>query len=885
MSVTTSTAFAQLLHRYRLASGFSQEELAERSTLSARTISDLERGITAAPYHDTVKLLAKGLGLSADETAALEASIVRRRVARSNETSSPVPFFTLPSDLTPLVGRERDEAEAVHLLKGGVRILTLTGPGGVGKTRLALRVAATLAEEFDDGVCLVSLAPLSDPRLVASSIARALELREVASEPLREQLVGFLRERRILLLLDNFEQVVTAADVVTDLLAACPHLQVLVTSRAPLHVRGEQEKMVQPLTLPESSSDDPLQAAAVVLFVQRARAVKPNFHITAEQASVVSAICRRLDGLPLAIELASAHVKFLSPSALFSRLERRLPLLTRGAQDLPERQRTMSDAIAWSYHLLDPAERQLFRQVSVFSGGWDLAAAGAVCGTDGDGDALFGLESLVDKSLLLVEDAEEPRFGMLETVREYAQECLEEQGETETTRRVHVAHFLKLAELAEPELTGPDQATWLGRLLQESDNLRAALGWTRDNGQVETGLRIAGALWRFWLTDSFHDEGRGWLEDLLVAAENAITSDATLAKALCGAGNLAWVQADLAAATHRHMEGLVVYRRLGDIAGIATSLNGLAAVATDAGEHSRARKYLEECVLLRRQLDDPHGLGAALNNLGNLTRYSGDLADAMALFEESLVCYRAIGGQGALANTLCNMAQVAQEQCSLDRAIELAEESLELGLLHDQAWLQTQALSTLGSIALDRGQYLNAQRLLQQALDQQRPLGYTRDMGFASSMLSATWFRQANYVPATVAAEESVALFRETGDRRGMAFALVNLGDLARAAGELQRAEHLYRESLELRRLVGHALGVLISLERLALVAAAQQQWAEAARLLGGAASSRQTLGTPLPPSEKPEQEQVLAMIRSALDERAFEEAWQGGWRCGAEGL
>ena len=429
----------------------------------------------------------------------------------------------LPASLTSFVGRER-EIEQVKTLFARTRLLTLTGTAGTGKTRLGLCVATDLAADFEDGVCFVPLAPITDPGLVASTIAQVLGVREMGAVPVRERLVSFLQETHGLLILDNFEQVVEEAPLVVDLLVACPHLKILVTSRASLHVQGEHEFLVPPLALPDSgrlpSSERLAHYEAVALFVERAQALRPDFTLTRDNASAVVEICIRLDGLPLAIELAAARIKVLSPRAILGRLQHRFDLLTSGGRDVPARHRTLREAIAWSYDLLSKDEKKLFRRLAVFVGGHTVEAAAAVCRTlQGQNvEVLDGLASLVDENLLRQEEQPdgEPRFFMLETIREFGLECLIASGEESLARRAHLDFFLNLAEEAEPQLTGPQQATWLDRLEREHDNLRAAVDFALVvEGGAAVAARLGVAVWRFWLIHGSLNEGSKRLDRIL----------------------------------------------------------------------------------------------------------------------------------------------------------------------------------------------------------------------------------------------------------------------------------------------------------------------------------------------------------------------------------
>jgi predicted ATPase/class 3 adenylate cyclase/Tfp pilus assembly protein PilF len=750
----------------------------------------------------------------------------------------------LPVQPTALIGREREvTAVAQRLLAPDTRLLTLTGAGGIGKTRLAVQVAAEVSEDFPDGVYFVNLAPLSDPTLVLPTIAQTLGVREDGSQPLREALHAVLRAQHLLLLLDNFEQILDAAPVVSDLLAACAGVRIMVTSRAALHLRGERLYPVPPLALPELTPLPPLerltQYEAVRLFIERAQDVKPDFAVTNATAPAVAEICARLDGLPLALELAAARVRLLPPEALLARLSHRLRVVTGGARDLPERQRTLRATIDWSYSLLTVQEQTLFVRLAVFVGGTGLEAIEAICNADGVLEVLGGVDSLLEKSLLVqTEGNGETRMTMLETLHEYARERLEASEEAEGLCRAHAAYFLALAEEAEPHLTGAEQGTWLGRLEAEHDNLRAVLRWARERQTWEEGLRLAAALMPFWEVRGHWGEGRDWLQVWLAGVRPPGVPSGVLGRALHTAGRLAYLQGDYGPATAMYEEALALHRELGDELAIAASLNGLGAVANRQGEYGRATAQFEEALALFRERGDRLGIAQAANGLGNAATRQGELGRATALYEEALALRRELGDRWGIAVSLHNLGIVVAEL---------------------------------------QGEYGRATALFAEALALYRELGNHLGIAHVLHNLGAVAELQGEYGRATALHEEALTLFRELGNRDGMSISLNGLGEVARSQGDYGRAATLFAEALQLHHATGSQANVALMLEGLAWVAAARKQALLAARLGGAAEALREALGSPLPPSELADQERAVQAMSAALGSEAFAAAWAQG--------
>jgi non-specific serine/threonine protein kinase len=845
-----------------MAAGLTQEELAHQAGLSAKGLSLLESGKRQTPYRHTVTLLARALGLTAGEAATLEAAVVRVRAPAATDAPAareedlpagvtplalvpapPAPRSNLPVQLTSFIGREREQAEIVSLL-GRAPLVTLTGAGGCGKSRLGLAVANKLLGESPDGVWLVELAALADPALVPQTVAKVLGLREQPGKPPMELLLSHLYRRCVLLVLDNCEHLAGAcAELATALLRSCDQLRVLATSREVLEAAGEVLYQVPSLSVPDlehlSPSDRLTQYEAVQLFLERAQARRADFALSDRNATAVAEVCTRLDGMPLAIELAAARIGVLPAEAIAARLDDRFRLLTGGPRTALPRHQTLRATLDWSHDLLSLPEQVLLRRLAVFAGGWTLEAAEAVCSAEAvTKEAMLDLLSaLVNKSLVQAEDVDGGhRYRLLETVRQYGWERLAADSEVAAARDRHMAWCLALAETAAPHLTGPEQGTWLGRLEAEHDNLRSALGWSiREDGDRRLGLRLAGALWRFWDMRGHYSEGRDWLEAALAAGDQGSTPARALA--LHGAGSLAWVQGDYGRAVALHEEALALNRTLGDKRGTATSLNGLGSVARVKSQFGQAAALYEEAGALWRSLGDKRGIAGSLGNLGYVAYQQGDHGRAATMYEEALALFRELGESRQIAVLVHNLGLVAYAQAEHGRAALLYEEALVLQRELGDRWFIAQVLTDWGMVAYAQGDYARAARHL----------------------------------------EEALALQRELGDQWFIPRSLVYLGRIAHAQGDYGQAAALQQEGVRLSSTIGNRHTVAIGLESLAWIAESYGQPHRAAQLGGAAAALREALGVPLAPDQQAGHDSVIQVIRAALGEEAFAPAWAEG--------
>ncbi len=837
---------------------------------------------------------------------------------RSDRTVAP----PLPAAVSSFLGRTREMSEVRELLEAA-RLVTLTGAPGIGKSRLAREVAVRCDPPFSDGQALVELAPIGDPALVPRTLAAVLSVHEVARSTLTEALVARLRQRSVLVVLDNCEHLLGAcAEMVDALLSGCPRLRVLATSRERLSMCGERVWQVPPLSVPDDASQEPLPEAlmgyeGVRLFVERAGAAQPDFVLSREVAPAVAEITRRLDGIPLAIELAATRVEMLTPLEIARRVDDRFSLLTKGSRSGLARHQTLLAALDWSHELLSAGERVLLRRLSVFVGGFCSEAAESVCaGGDIEAREIFDLlAGLVSKSLVVSDTANSRGcYGLLETIRAYAADRLEEADEAPALGEAHARFYLALAERAEPELTGPEQERWFERLDSERENLRFALHWSLGHGETEWALRLAGALVLFWRVRCHFSDGRELLEAVVQASDGKEHASVSRAKALWGVGFLAMMAGDLEGARPPLKEGLSRFRELGDLQGSARVLLILGNIGMVLGDPSAPIALEESAVLARRGGDRwclAHALG--LKGYGHLA--ITDLPAARPLFGECLAVAREAQDKQGLRYGMIGLGRVALKQGDFDSAESLLEETLSIARELGESYIEASALQDLGNLATGRGDYARARRLLEEAqaiLPEVAPPGALQGplVGLASVAQAEGNLPRARLLLEQALGKSSASaasvpvplqhmgelaieegdtdrarcLFekvleraRASGDKWLTARALHGLGQLARAGGDAKRAVALHVEALELQGELGDAPGIAASIEAVAGLAGTSGRYEHAVRLLGAVDALRSRGGYARPPWQLSRYEGELRVAREKLPADEFEAAFAQG--------
>jgi predicted ATPase/class 3 adenylate cyclase len=754
----------------------------------------------------------------------------------------------LPAELTTFVGRASDVAEIRRLvLEERVRLLTLTGPGGTGKSRLALHALAGLEPQFADGVWLVDLAPVIHADQIIRSIADVLGVRDIPGETVAAAVQTYLQGKQLVLLADNFEHLLKGATSLAHLLVTCPRLQIVATSRAPLRISGEREFAVPPLSLPEiedaSDMTDVMESEAVQLFVDRVRSVQPGFNLTNDNSATITAICRAVDGLPLAIELAAARVRLLPPEAILTRLGNRLSLLTGGSRDRPERHQTLEAAIAWSHDLLTPDEQIMFRRFAVFGGGATLDAAEAIVGSvEPRIDTFDALASLHENSLINQSGQDSkgtvhiPRFTMLQTIQEFATRELAASGESDALRQAHACYFLESARGAAPHLIGPVASDWLNHIEDDYDNLRLALDWFCEQRDATRAVLLAGALWRFWWIRGRLDEGRAQLEAALALGVTTNIA-AELAEALDGAGILAETQGDYSRAEGFHRQALALSRNLEDLPGITRSLNNLGVLAFDTGDYDQATALLQESLKLARTTQDTALIATALNDLGRIAYAQEDLALAESLYRESLDLRRQRGDTKELGQSLNNLGFIARDQADHASARQYFTESLDLYRDANDSW---------GSAAPMLGLALSLDRVA--------------DREKAQALLS-----------------ESLKIYQETGDKRNAVVALLSLADFARDAEDTDEAAMLLHAAVRDTVALHDRVGIIDALVGVAALCNARQDHTLAARFLGAIEHAIEHEYDDPDSDITMRVSAELDRARSALGEESFTRAWAAG--------
>jgi non-specific serine/threonine protein kinase len=921
--LTEEISFGEWLHQRRRMLDLTQQDLANQVGCARITLRRIESG-TLKPSKELALILLEKLGIpQAEQEAWLRfARGLSGFPGKSTDSFAGKPTTNLPTSLTTFIGREKEQGEIVSLLAKN-RLVTLTGAGGIGKTRLSIQTAFAMLKDFPDGIWLVDLAPLSDPELVLTTVLTKLALTEQAGRSPLDILTDFLQNKRVLLILDNCEHLVQAcAQLVETLLLASPNLHILATSREALGIDGEMLYLLPPLTTPDrvhATLESLLYYEAVQLIVERAQTALPGFSLTYHNAAAIVQVCQQLDGIPLALELAAARVKVLRMEEIAARLNDRFRLLSGGARTALARHQTLQAMIDWSHSLLSEPECMLLRRLSIFAGGWSLDAAEAVCGDEGiDTDAVLDLlTKLLNKSLVIAErkQGKEARYWMLDTIREYAREKLWATGEGDLLLQRHLAYFVDLAEQAEPELRGPNAETWLDRLEMEHSNIHAALECAQTLGYSDTGMRLVGALWRFWFQRGYFGEGQQWLER---SWEHIDTTPAIRARALAGAGFLANFRGDTAQALILCTESLRLAREIDDKWLIAFSLCLLGESYCQNNDYDRANTCLEESLTLARHNGDHWLIAFSLVESAELSQQQHNIVQAAALAEESLGLARKVGDQWLIAFSLFRLGNVAIDRRDYERAEALHEEGLTIRReLGDQLGM-AYALLGLANTAVAKGDGNAAWARTEERLALEHELN--NKLGVAHVLADLGWmaFEQDDYEQATVYFEKSLALCRELANHWCVAFQLCSIARAALARGHYSQATARLEEGLMLSQAqelkgyiiplltrtlgrvayhrgdyasawahsvkslagyqeIGDVEGIILSLRMLGCLISMQNQLEKAVRLWGATEVVLNIESVFMDRDERRDYNNAIAAARATLGEEEFAKAWSEG--------
>jgi predicted ATPase/DNA-binding XRE family transcriptional regulator len=895
----SAVSFGQWVKQRRKDLDLTQEELALRVNCSLTLIQKIEAG-ARRPSRQIAELLAECLAVPEDERLAFVHYARGKHSLFSPPQDSPWRalrrrYTNLPIQPTPIFGRE----QAVERIKGQlsskqVRLLTLVGPPGVGKTRLGLEISSHLVNEYEDGVFLVSLAAVTTPEMVISSLAKAFNLPDTrAQEPL-EQVKTHLMDKRLLLMLDNLEQVVSAAPLLADLLASCPWIQILATSRVSLYVRAERQYRVHPLKNPQLKPIpelmDLLQYPVIALFIDRAQAIDPDFILTSDNAGAIAEICARLNGLPLAIELVVGHIRDLPVQELLPKLSHQLPLLTDGPQDLPMHHRSLREAIGWSYALLDPDEKRIFARLGVFIGGCPLDAVQFVCLDDSPDRVLDAVTRLVGKNLVIRYDeagpessltlndhAEltgEPRYALLEAIREFALECLEQSVEADEIHRRHAACFLDLLERSDPV-----QNVWLDRLECEHDNLRAALRWSCDGRDAEKALRIVAAAWQFWQLHGHLREGLAWLKsalDLEVARPDPSLAQVR-ARALLGSGWLLRDFGDWLQMRAFFEDSLKIYAGLQEPSGLAYALYSVGYANFLVGDSSRGIRMIEESLDLYRYENNMRGIALTLMMLGRIAVGQGNYAIAETNFNECLQAVQQLGSNFGYGLMIGNLGELAIYRGDYEQGSAYLEQSQailnHLGEKQLYAWV----LVKRAELAWCNGHLSQARELLEESMELARKFGYRWNEAYSLNYLGLVTLSEGDAESAQVFCEASLAIFQELCSEGDIAQARKGLARVELQRGHYLRAEKHFQECLHIFRKRDYIPDIAECLEGLVAISLAQGDFSEAVRFAGAAQGLREAIGSPLPPVLQDSWEGLLKMLHDNMDETSFATIWKEG--------